>query len=289
MSKKFVIGLCQILVGSDKAVNLTVAKAAIANAVKQGAQIVALPECFNSPYNVGKFREYSEIIPKDETKCTEKDNPTTSFLLNEAKTHGIYLVGGSFPEIDDNKIYNTSIVINPSGKIIAKHRKLHLFDIDVPGGIKFKESETLTGGSTCTTFETEWCKFGLGICYDIRFPEYAQLLRSKGCEVLIYPGAFNMTTGPPHFSLLQRARALDCQCYVATVSPSRSPDPKAAYHAYGHSAVNDPWGSVMKSLEFDSGVIVQEIDLTRVKEIRQSIPTSFQKRTDVYTLVKENK
>lgn len=132
MSKKFVIGLCQILVGSDKAQNLSVAKEAIASAVKKGAQHVALPECFNSPYSVTSFRNYSEEIPKSASKCSESQNPTTSFLINEAKRHKIYLVGGSFPELSENKVYNTCLVINPSGEIIAKHRKLHHFQHPLP-------------------------------------------------------------------------------------------------------------------------------------------------------------
>lgn len=288
--KKFMLGLCQILVGTDKAANLSLAREAISKAVKLGAQIVSLPECFNSPYNTGQFREYSEIIPKSLEDCTAEENPSTHFILSTAKEHGIYLIGGSIPEkveqdAQTSKIYNTCVIASPTGELIGKHRKMHLFDIDVPGGITFKESDTLTGGSSMTVFDTEWCKVGVAICYDIRFPELAQLMRAEGCELLVYPGAFNLTTGPPHWELLQRSRALDQQCYVATASPARADAAVGVYQAWGHSSVIDPWGTVVATTEHDPDVIVQEVDLEKVKTVRQSIPVSQQQRTDLYNLV----
>ena len=118
---------------------------------------------------------------------------------------------GSIPERDGSNVYNTCIIVSPKGEIVAKHRKVHLFDIDVPGKITFKESDTLTGGSSMTTFNTEFGTIGVGICYDLRFPEQAAIMRQRGCNLMVYPGAFNMTTGPAHWELLQRARALDNQ------------------------------------------------------------------------------
>eukprot|EP00924_Labyrinthula_sp_SR-Ha-C_P013871 augustus_masked-scaffold_5-processed-gene-16.21-mRNA-1 protein AED:0.04 eAED:0.04 QI:0/-1/0/1/-1/1/1/0/289 len=283
-SKKFAIGLCQFFAGPDKAANLSTAKENIAKAVQQGAQLVTLPECFNSPYSTDQFRKYSETIPKEKEAPNRDTQPTSHFLTSIAKEHGIFLVGGSFPELDDNKVYNTCLVINPNGEIIAKHRKVHLFDISVPGGITFRESDTLSSGNSATTFDTPWCKIGVGICYDLRFPELALLLRQAGCEMLIYPGAFNTTTGPPHWKLLQRGRALDMQCYVATASPSRNVKPEG-YQAYGHSMVVDPWGTVLQEADEKPAVIVQEIDLNKVKSVRESIPTSKQKREDLYNLV----
>ncbi|XP_042337233.1 omega-amidase NIT2-like, partial [Plectropomus leopardus] len=156
-----------------------------------------MQECFNSPYGTGYFPQYAERIPGESTR-----------LLSEAAAESrVYLVGGSIPEEDGGKLYNSCTVFGPDGELILKHRKIHLFDIDVPGKIRFQESETLTPGHSLSMFETPFCKVGVGICYDMRFAELAQLYGRKGCQLLVYPGAFNMTTGPAHWELLQRGRS----------------------------------------------------------------------------------
>lgn len=214
-------------------------------------QVVALPECFNCPYGTKYFGEYSETIP---------DGFTSQELSKAARELGIFLIGGSIPEQDQDKLYNTCTVWGPEGNLIAKHRKMHLFDIDIPGGIRFKESEVLSAGNSFTTFQVdEHFKIGLGICYDIRFEEMARIYRDMGCNVLVYPGAFNMTTGPMHWELLQRGRAVDSQCFVATASPAR--DTTADYVAYGHSMVVDPWGKVVSSAADAETTVIAELGL----------------------------
>jgi len=165
------------------------------------------------------------------------------------------LIGGSIPERKDTKLYNTSLTFSPNGKLLAVHRKVHLFDIDVPGKIRFQESEVLTGGQTLTEVETEYGKLGVAICYDVRFPEMAMIAARKGAVAMIYPGAFNLTyepflsnitnlsTGPLHWELLARARAVDNQIYVAMCSPARDMD--ASYSAWGHSTIVDPNGEII--------------------------------------------
>jgi omega-amidase len=211
------VGMCQFLVIDDKAANLKTAAKAVDDAVAQGAKLVILPESMNCPYSNDSFPSYAEAIPGGET---------TAALSALAKRHGIMLVGGSIPERgDDGAIYNTAIIFDAEGELVAKHRKVHLFDIDIPGRQAFKESNTLTGGDDATVVETPWpgLKLGVGICYDIRFPEYSQLLcQQMGATMLVFPGAFNTTTGPLHWKLLLRARAVDNQCFVAAVSPARS-------------------------------------------------------------------
>lgn len=201
-----------------------------------------------------------------------------SFLF--ISDNGIYIIGGSIPEKDNDKIYNTCTVWDPSGNLIAKHRKVHLFDIDVKGGIRFKESETLTAGEQLTIIEIDGHKIGIGICYDIRFEEMARLYRNAGCEMLVYPAAFNMTTGPLHWELLQRSRANDNQLYVVTISPAR--DETADYIAWGHSMVVDPWAKVVKSAKENEEVLVHDIDFSLVKQVREQIPVFVQRRTDLY-------
>ncbi|CAM4426715.1 omega-amidase NIT2 [Lepidochelys kempii] len=268
----FRLALIQLHVSTVKSDNLNKACDLIRKATAQGAKVVALPECFNSPYSTKYFPEYAEKIPGESTQK----------LSEVAKECGIYLIGGSIPEEDAGKLYNTCTVFGPDGAMLAKHRKIHLFDINVPGKIRFQESETLSPGDSFSVFDTPYCKVGLGICYDIRFAELAQIYAQKGCQLLVYPGAFNMTTGPAHWELLQRGRAVDNQVYVATASPAR--DEKASYVAWGHSTVVNPWGEVIAKAGTEETVIYTDIDLKKLAEIRQQIPLHTQKRSDLYSV-----
>uniref|UniRef100_A0A8C0X375 Omega-amidase NIT2 n=1 Tax=Castor canadensis TaxID=51338 RepID=A0A8C0X375_CASCN len=192
----FRLALIQLHVSSIKSDNVTRACRFVQEAAKQGAKIISLPECFNSPYGTKYFPEYAEKIPGE----------STHKLSEVAKECSIYLIGGSIPEEDSGKLYNTCAVFGPDGALLVKHRKIHLFDIDVPGKITFQESKTLSPGDSFSTFDTPYCRVGLGICYDMRFAELAQIYAQRGCQLLVYPGAFNLTTGPAHWELLQRGR-----------------------------------------------------------------------------------
>ncbi|XP_053900835.1 omega-amidase NIT2 [Malaclemys terrapin pileata] len=268
----FRLALIQLHVSAVKSDNLNKACGLIRKATAQGAKVVALPECFNSPYGTKYFAEYAEKIPGESTQK----------LSEVAKECGIYLIGGSIPEEDAGKLYNTCTVFGPDGAMLAKHRKIHLFDINVPGKIRFQESETLSPGDSFSMFDTPYCKVGLGICYDIRFAELAQIYTQKGCQLLVYPGAFNMTTGPAHWELLQRGRAVDNQVYVATASPAR--DEKASYVAWGHSTVVNPWGEVIAKAGTEETIIYTDIDLKKLADIRQQISIHTQKRSDLYSV-----
>ncbi|KAK9678928.1 Omega-amidase nit3 [Basidiobolus ranarum] len=274
----FKIALIQLHVTDDKEKNLNNAREKVLLASKNGAKVVVLPECFNSPYGTNFFPQYAEYIP---------DGESVKALKDIAKTAGVYLIAGSIPEKEasSDKFYNTSTVYNPQGELIAKHRKVHLFDIDIPGKIRFQESEILSPGNQVTHFETEYGKIGVGICYDIRFPELAMIAARKGCIAMIYPGAFNMTTGPLHWELLQRARAIDNQIYVAACSPAR--DTTASYHAWGHSTLVSPNGEVIATTEHEPAIVYGEIDTGYLKEVRQGIPTYSQRRFDIYKDVSE--
>lgn len=173
----------------------------------------------------------------------------------------------------------------PLGRLISLHRKLHLFDIDIPGKMTFQESKTLTAGDRATVFECSLGRFGLGICYDIRFPEPAIVAARLGAGAILYPGAFNTTTGPRSWELLQRARAADNQLYVATCSPARPTQAEieaGAYPTYGFSMVVDPWGQVVTALDEKEGVLQTSMDRASVLDGRKFVPTSRQRRFDVY-------
>ncbi|KAF8835439.1 carbon-nitrogen hydrolase [Paxillus ammoniavirescens] len=256
-----------------------------ANAPNREPNLIVLPECFNSPYGHVHFPVYAETIgytPGQEYNIEKSMSQSVRMLSEAASHHRVWLIGGSIPERDiaDGKIYNTCTVFSPEGKLVAIHRKVHLFDIDIPGKIKFKESETLTGGSSSTFFDTGFARIGLGICYDVRFPELAMIAARKGCHVLIYPGAFNTTTGPLHWELLQRARAVDNQVFFSMCSPAR--DPKAGYQAYGHSMVVDPFGEVLGEAKDQEEIVHFTIDPQLLHAARAGIPVTTQRRFDIY-------
>ncbi|CCE91851.1 putative hydrolase TDEL_0D02670 [Torulaspora delbrueckii] len=277
LSQKIKVALIQ-LAGStaDKNANLQRATHLIEKAVKDQPEtkLVVLPECFNSPYATDKFREYAEVIGPD--------SQSYKVLSAVAQKLKIILVGGSIPELEPktNKIYNTSMVFNENGELIGTHKKAHLFDIDIPNGITFKESDSLTGGDKATTLDTTYGKIGLGICYDTRFPELAMISARKGAFAMIYPGAFNTVTGPMHWKLLARSRAIDNQIYTLFCSPARNLE--STYHAYGHSLVVNPRGDVIAEAGEGEEIIYADLDPADIQVFRQGVPITTQRRFDIY-------
>ena len=190
----FKLALCQIKGSFDKKESMATVTRYVETAAENGAQVISLPEMWNCPYSNDYFREYAEV----------EDGPTVKFLSDLAAKHDIYLIGGSIPELDGDKVYNTSFSFDRSGQIIGKHRKVHLFDIDVKGGIRFMESDTLTAGKDMTILDTEFGKIGVAICYDVRFPEWFRKMALAGAKLIVLPAAFNMTTGPAHWDITMR-------------------------------------------------------------------------------------
>ncbi|TBU66219.1 carbon-nitrogen hydrolase [Dichomitus squalens] len=301
--KPFNLALIQLgQVGTDKDENLRHAREMISRAVTGGSDahprpdLVVLPECFNSLYGHLHFPVYAETIgftPDKPYDIASSESQTVKMLSAAAKEEGVWLLGGSIPERDagTGKLYNTATVYSPQGELVATHRKVHLFDIDIPGKIKFKashlfESETLSAGNTLNYFDTgkwhEFARIGLGICYDVRFPELAMTAARQGscCQVLIYPSAFNTTTGPLHWELLQRARAVDNQVFFSMCSPAR--DLKQSYHAWGHSMVVDPMGTVIAEAGDEEAIVFAQIDPKVLQDARAGIPVTTQRRFDVY-------
>ena len=199
-TEPFKLAMCQLQVTADKDANIASASKAVREAASNGAQVVILPEMWNCPYSNDSFPVYAEDLDSE-------DSPSTQALSTLAKDLSVYIIGGSIPERQKDRLYNTCCVFDPRGEVVARYRKCHLFDIDIPGKITFKESDTLTCGDSLTVVETEHGKIGLGICYDLRFPELAMIYAKRGVQLIVYPGAFNMVTGPVHWQLLQQARA----------------------------------------------------------------------------------
>ena len=257
----------------DKIQNIRTAGTYIEKIKAENPDFVILPEMFCCPYQTENFPVYAE----------KEGGPSWQAMSDYARKYHIYLIAGSMPEADDvGKVYNTSYIFDRDGKQIGKHRKAHLFDINVKNGQHFKESDTLTSGDHATVFDTEFGKMGVMICYDIRFPEFARTMVLDGARMIFVPAAFNMTTGPAHWELTFRARALDNQIYMLGCAPAR--DTQAGYISWGHSIVTDSWGKVMKQLDEKEGILIEEIDLDREDQIREQLPLLKHRKFEMYHL-----
>ncbi|SCU80593.1 LAMI_0B03070g1_1 [Lachancea mirantina] len=277
LKQKLKIALIQVAAGGpDKNANLSRAGSFIARAMKEqpDTQLVVLPECFNSVYATDQFRKNAEVVGPD--------SQSFQFLSRAAREHKVTLVGGSIPELEPStdRIFNTCLIFDSAGELIGRHRKMHLFDVDIPDGITFRESDTLSGGSSSTTISRSFGSFGVGICYDIRFPELAMISARRDAFAMIYPSAFNTVTGPMHWHLLARSRSVDNEIYTILCSPARVPG--GGYQAYGHSLVVDPQGNVIAEAGEGEEIVYAELDPESIAKMRRSVPVTTQRRFDVY-------
>lgn len=273
--EKIKIAAIQMSTVADKMENVRTVKAYLEKIKDENPDFVILPEMFCCPYQTENFPIYAE----------KEGGPVWQQLSGYAKQYGIYLIGGSMPEKDaEGNVYNTSYIFDREGKQIGKHRKVHLFDIDVKGGQTFKESDTLTAGDSNTVFDTEFGKIGVMLCFDIRFPELSRMMVNDGAKVIFVPAAFNMTTGPTHWELSFRTRALDNQIYMVGCAPAR--DVSAGYISWGHSIVTDPWGRVTGMLDENEGILLAELDMDYEEQVREELPLLKSRRKDMYKLEK---
>lgn len=273
--EKIKIAAIQMSTVADKMENVRTVKAYLEKIKDENPDFVILPEMFCCPYQTENFPIYAE----------KEGGPVWQQLSGDAKQYGIYLIGGSMPEKDaEGNVYNTSYIFDREGKQIGKHRKVHLFDIDIKGGQTFKESDTLTAGDSDTVFDTEFGKMGVMLCFDIRFPELSRMMVNDGARIVFVPAAFNMTTGPAHWELSFRTRALDNQIYMVGCAPAR--DVSAGYISWGHSIVTDPWGRVIDMLDEKKGILLAELDMDYEEQVREELPLLKSRRKDMYKLEK---
>lgn len=257
----FNIAVCQMKITENKEENLKKAAEMLELAAyNKKANIIVLPEMFNCPYDTKVMEEYAE----------EFNGKTTELLSTLAKKLDVYIIGGSIPEKCEGKIYNTSFIFDNEGENIGRHRKIHLFDVDIENGIRFKESDVLSPGNEVTIVETKYCKVGIAICYDMRFPELMRKMVLGGADVIVVPAAFNMTTGPAHWDSLIKVRALDNQVYFVAASPARNME--AGYTAYGYSSIANPWGDMIIQSDEKEDIICGQIDMDFIKKVRKELP-----------------
>jgi len=274
-SKTLKIALIQMPVSQNKPENVELACLKVSEAAKLGADLLVLPEMFNCPYSNKYFRSYAE----------PRGGVTWPAMSDCARANEVLLIAGSIPELDGGQVFNTSFVFDPLGAQIARHRKVHLFDIDVVGGQRFFESETFSPGDEVTVFESQFGLIGLCICFDMRFPELARLMALKGAEVIVAPGAFNMTTGPAHWEIMFRQRAVDNQVFTVGVAPARDQD--FEYVSYGNSIVCSPWGDVIQRAGAEEATLIAELDLHENERIRAQLPLLSALRDDLYALIEK--
>jgi predicted amidohydrolase len=264
----------QMSSGSDTASNLKSAVELIRHAAGQGATYIQLPEYFNYLGPVARYQEVAESIPGPTTKCfgeLAKDLDVTIHL-------------GSLLEVSRElgKFFNTSVLVDSSGQVVATYRKAHLFDIDVPGEVVLKESEAISSGDELIVAECPGFRLGMSICFDLRFPEMYRALSVKGATVLAIPSAFNAITGRAHWEVLVRARAVENHAFVVAAAQAGLTTEGIA--TYGHSMIVDPWGDVLAESDSDGqDVLIATLDLDEVARRRSQIDVFHLRRPDLYS------
>ena len=263
-------GAVQMTSGPDRDANLAEAARHVAACAAEGAQLVALPEL------VSVLGRRADLVAAAEPL----DGPTITWAAAQARQHGIWLVAGSFVERHaDGRLTNTSCLLSPDGDRAATYRKIHLFDVDVPGAA-YRESATFAAGDEIVVTDAGAARLGLSVCYDLRFPELFRLLALGGATVVTLPSAFTARTGPPHWEVLVRARAIEDQVFV--VAPGQCGTSVGALAWHGHSLIVDPWGEVLADGGTDPGHVVADLDLGRVAEVRAQLPSLANRRPGAY-------
>lgn len=273
--RKYKVGLIQLNAQADFESNLEKITSMVDEAAQNGAKLISLPENMNQITAVREDFVIEEIPGKTINKMSEL-----------AKKHKAWIHCGSIKEYNSNgKPFNTTVMLNPQGEIIAEYRKLHLFDVDLKDGGSFKESDKNSPGSDIVNVQTDIGNLGLTICYDIRFPELYRLLTLNGAEVIFVPANFTYQTGKAHWSTLLRARAIENGVYIlATGQCGQKPN----VVAYGHSMIIDPWGTVLAEAQEEETVIYADIDLDYIPKVREQVPSLSNRRADVYDLTIKN-
>jgi predicted amidohydrolase len=266
----FLAAAIQMRSTSDEPANFAQARELVARAAAAGARLVATPE------NTNYLGPHEEKVRRAEPL----DGPTVGRFAALAREHGIFLLLGSYNEraADARRCHNASVLFSPRGEILAVYRKIHLFDADVPGGVRFQESQTVVPGEEIVVAETPLGRLGLSICYDLRFGELYRALRRRGADCLLVPSAFTLTTGRDHWEPLLRARAIETQCYVLAPAQWGQHDDAGLKESYGHALIVDPWGLVVATASDGPGFALAEIDLERVERVRRAIPVEEHRR-----------
>ena len=264
--KRTRVGIVQLCANGDVASNLAVSSELVERAADQGAEVVFLPESFAF---IGPDRELRKHV-----ETFENPGPILSACTEVARKRSIHLVAGGFPEAaNDGRAHNTCVHIAPTGEVVAKYRKIHLFDVDLSDGTRMMESRGTSPGNQLAVTELPFGELGLSVCYDVRFPLLYQALVDRGAVALAIPAAFMKSTGRAHWHVLLQARAIECQAYV--IAPAQHGDhDHRGRKSFGHALIADPWGRVIAECTEDrDDVAIAEIDPEEIDRIRSELPS----------------
>jgi predicted amidohydrolase len=261
------VAVCQLNARDDRAANLAAARDLLGRAAAAGADLAVLPEYVD-------YLGRSAGLPKPEPV----DGEFGTFFATAARELGMWVHAGSFHEAgpDDERTYNTSLVFDRTGGLAATYRKIHLYDVEIPGRVSYQESRSVAPGDETVVTDIDGVRTGLSICYDLRFPELYRRLAVEGARILMMPAAFTTHTGRDHWEVLLRARAIENQCFVLAAGQSGPHDPAGS--CFGRSMVIDPWGTVLAQVPDGVGIAVVDLDLDRQDQIRQELPSLANRR-----------
>ena len=271
------VAIIQMNSQDDMPANIATALHLIDRAAATGARLVALPEVW--PYlGPDESRDPAETIP----------GPITELLAERARRHGIYIHSGSIYEKrpGDPGMYNTTVVLDPMGEIIARYSKIHMYDVVLDGVAEYQESASITPGDEIALTEIDGIPVGLTICYDLRFPELFRILALKGAQAIILPAAFTLMTGKDHWEPLIRARAIENELYM--IAPAQWGTHPPGKWCYGRSMVVDPWGTVVSIASDGVGIATAIIEPSRVEAVRRQIPSLANRRPGAYKWPEES-
>ncbi len=269
---KYGIALVQNQIQPKKEDNIKRAQGLLEKAAAGGASLAVLPELFDAPYDAPDFVPLAEPFP---------GGPTGTMLSETAVKTGLHIAGSMVELGDDGRAYNTGFIFDPQGELIHTHRKVHLYDVDIPGGITFFESDFFGAGESYGAVQTELGGLGMVVCHDLRFCELFRPQVLAGAELIIVPAAFNKTSGPAHWEILIRTRAMENTVYLAACGGA--PHPGIEYPYYGHSSLVDPYGNIVAQAKgSEEEIVFSEFDRHRLEEVRAALPVLKQRRPEVY-------
>ncbi len=273
-NRKFNLGLVQLCSGTDYNHNIKQAETLVRKAVDKGAQLVALPE--NVCY-IGTEGSFLSLA------CDGRTKKALNFFQNLAAELGVFLVAGAIPFLAERspKAYNRCCVISDTGEILYEYNKIHLFNINLNKELVYEESKFLEGGDpqALRVIDLPFVKLGVLVCFDLRFPEAFRVLADLGAELILVPSAFTHMTGSYHWETLLKARALDNQLFVA--APNQCGEHLPGRKSWGHSMIVSPWGVVTGECEEEDDILVKEIDLSLIAEIRRNLPVRSARRINL--------
>jgi predicted amidohydrolase len=263
MTGSFRAACVQLRTGLDVAANIAAASDLIRRAKGEGADFVATPE-MTSLFEAESDALFAKVTGE------EQDRALAAFR-RLAEELSLWLLIGSLPiKIAERQCANRSFLVDPRGQVAARYDKIHMFDVSLPGGESYRESRNYRPGERAVVADLPWGKLGLSVCYDLRFPQLYRALAKAGAAFLSIPSAFTNTTGQAHWHVLQRARAIETGCFV--VAPAQGGKHENGRHTFGHSLIVDPWGQILAEAEQEPGIVVADIDPSKVTEARSRIP-----------------